>query len=81
MTLPIDLHKEINGQSHCVAGVGTTIQNNEFEGNGGSANVAIRVRNTAVDTRILSNFYSGDCLIDAGSSTRSAFDIYFFSAC
>lgn len=64
-----------------VAGVGTVIQSNEFEGNGGAANVAIQVHSAAVDTRILSNFYSGDCPIDAGLDTQSAFNVYFFAAC
>ncbi len=64
-----------------VAGLGTVIQNNEFEGNGGVANVAIRVHGAAVDTRILSNLYSGDCPINAGIGTQTAFDIFSFVAC
>ena len=30
---------------------------------------------------ILSNFYSGDCPIDGGSDTQSAFDVFFFALC
>lgn len=41
-----------------VAGVGTVIQNNEFEGNGGTvkANLAIQVHSAAIDTRIITGF-------------------------
>ncbi len=64
-----------------VAAAGTIVQNNEFEGNGGAGNVAIRVDAPAIDTRILGNFYSGDCPIDGGVGTQTAFDVFYFAAC
>ena len=64
-----------------VSSVGTVIKNNEFEGNGGDDNVAIMVNSTAVNTRVLSNFYSGDCPIDNGRDTEFAFDIFFAADC
>lgn len=66
-----------------IAGIGTVIQNNEFEGNGGKLTppTAILVEPAAIDTRILSNFYSGDCPLDNGTSTEIAHDIHFFTNC
>lgn len=44
---------------------------NRFEGNGGNGGIGIMIQPTATRTRLVSNYFSGNGLIDQGTQTQS----------
>jgi hypothetical protein len=47
------------------------LMNNRFEGNGGNGGVGIMIQPTATRTRLISNYFSGNTLINQGAQTQS----------
>jgi hypothetical protein len=47
------------------------LMNNRFEQNGGNGGVGVMIQSTASRTRLISNLFSGNSLIDQGTQTQS----------
>jgi len=52
------------------------LMNNRFEQNGGNGGVGIRILPTATSTRLISNYFSGNTLINQGAQTQSYGNIF-----